>query len=52
MFVERIPFRLSNVDNIPYPDVLHLYDACLNGFPQLTNEVGYFSIDEDQIGIN
>lgn len=44
--------RLSNVENIPYPDVFHLYDSCINGYSQLANAVGFFSIDEDQIGIN
>jgi len=52
IFVERVPFRLSNVKDIPYPDVLHLYDSTINGFQQLTQVVPYFRIDEDQIGIN
>lgn len=52
MFVEKIPLRLSNVEDIPYPDVIHLYDACLNGFSQLTTVIGFFPVDEDFIGVN
>jgi hypothetical protein len=44
--------RLCNLKDIPYPDIFHLYDVCLHGFQQLSKIVGYFSIDEDQIGIN
>ena len=52
IFVEQIPLRLSNMEDIPYPDSLHLYDATINGFGQLASEVNPFRIDEDQIGIN
>lgn len=52
IFVEKIPLRLSNVTDIPYPDVLHLYDVCINGFRQLSETVGFFSVDEDYIGVN
>lgn len=52
IYVEAIRIRLSEIEDIPYPDVFHLYRQCLNGYTQLTENVGYFSIDEDQIGIN
>lgn len=38
--------------DIPFPDVLHVYDATLSGFETLSNNSGYFNVDEDQIGIN
>jgi hypothetical protein len=43
---------LSDLKDIPYPDIFHLYDVCLNGYKLLTQTVGFFSIDEGQIGIN
>jgi hypothetical protein len=52
VFLERIPFRLSNVKDIPFPDVLHVYKQSLEGFDQLSSKAGYFPVDEDQIGIN
>ena len=50
--MERIPLRLSNVKDIPFPDTLHLYDASINGYRQLKTAVGPFHMDEEQIGIN
>lgn len=43
---------MSNIQDIPYPDVLHLLDACIRGYRQLSNKVGFFNVDEDQIGVN
>jgi hypothetical protein len=50
--VERIPLRLSNIEDIPFPDVLHLLDHCLQGFKVLSGVVGFFHVDEDQVGVN
>lgn len=44
--------RLSNLEDIPFPDVLHLLNACLRGFEELAGTVGYFRVDEEQIGIS
>ncbi len=52
MLIEKIPLRMSNIQDIPYPDVLHLLDACIRGYRQLSNKVGFFNVDEDQIGVN
>ena len=52
IFVEQIPLRLSNMEDIPYPDSLHLYDATIHGFEQLAAVAMPFRIDEDQIGVN
>ena len=40
------------MEHIPYPDVFHLYKACINGYMQLSEVVGYFSVDEEQVAIN
>jgi hypothetical protein len=32
--------------------VLHLLDACLQGFAELAKAVGFFRVDEDQVGVN
>lgn len=40
------------MEDIPYPDLLHLFDVCIRGFPQLAEVVGFFNVDEDQIGVN
>jgi hypothetical protein len=52
LFIEKIRIRLSNLQDLPFPDILHLYDVTLQGYSQLANVVGYFNIDEEQIGIN
>ena len=44
--------RLSNVRDIPYPDLLHLYDSVFNGFEQLAQIVGFFMVDGEEIGIS
>jgi hypothetical protein len=40
------------LEDIPFPDVLHLLDACLRGFRELSSLVGFFRVDEDQVGVN
>ena len=40
------------MEDIPFPDVLHLLDACLQGFRELSSLVGFFRVDEDQVGVN
>lgn len=52
VIIEKIPLRMSNIQDIPYPDVLHLLDVCIRGYRQLANKVGFFGVDEDQIGVN
>jgi hypothetical protein len=41
-----------DIEHVPYPDYLHLFDACLKGFGQLARCAGYFLVDEGMIGIN
>ena len=52
MIIEPVPLRLSNVEDVPFPDVIHLLDVCISGFGQLSEIVGYFPVDEEMIGIN
>ena len=35
LFLESTPYRLSEIDEIPYPDILHLYSQCFKGFGHL-----------------
>ena len=49
--MERIPLRLSNVTEIPFPDILHLHSQALKGFDLLQKEAGPFYVDEDHFGI-
>lgn len=32
LYLERIPLTLSDVTDIPFPDVLHVHNQSLNGF--------------------
>ncbi len=52
IFLERIPVRLSNVSDLPSPDVLHVNKQALEGFGVLSQDVGFFGITEDHIGFN
>jgi hypothetical protein len=36
---------LSALKDIPYLDILHLYDVVLHGYGELTQVAGYFSVD-------
>ena len=52
VFTERIPLRLNEIKDLPYPDTLHLLNACLRGFKELYLKVGSFTVSEHMIGIN
>lgn len=52
LYLERVPLRLSDIDEIPYPDVLHLYAQCFKGYAELYDAMGYFDIIEEMICIN
>lgn len=52
MFLERIPRRLSQVEQVGFSDALHIYDSSLNGFRTLFAKVGPFAIQEDMIGFS
>lgn len=52
MYVEKIPVRLSQLRDLPYPEILHLYSNIIAGFREIYRKVGYFPIDESMVGIN
>jgi hypothetical protein len=52
IYLERIPLRLQQLNEIPYPDVLHLYHQAFRGFAKLFDKVGYFEPIDSLICIN
>ena len=52
LYLERIPITLSNITDIPFPDVLHMYHQALTGFQRLSRWAGHFELNEDCIGVN
>jgi hypothetical protein len=52
LYLEKIPIRLCDLKNIPFPDALHLYDQTLGGFYELARNFGCFPVESDYIGIN
>jgi hypothetical protein len=42
VYLEHIPVRLNQINEIPYPDVLHVYHQAFRGFAKLFDKVGYF----------
>lgn len=44
LFLEHIQVRLSDLQHVPYPDVLHLYFNVLVGMRKLARKVGYFKV--------
>jgi hypothetical protein len=52
MLAERMHLRLNQINDVPYPDVLHMYWNALHGYHELYKKTGYFPINENMIGIN
>ena len=52
IFLERIPIRLSDINEIPYPDILHFYSQCFKGFGLLYSLFGCFDVTEELVGCN
>lgn len=50
--MEKIPIRLCDLHDIPFPDALHLYDQALTGYYDLARFMGCFPVESDYIGIN
>lgn len=44
--------RLKKINEIPYPDILHLYYQAFRGFDLLKGQVRPFAVTEDMIGFN
>lgn len=49
MYVEHIPVRLSDIQDIPFPENLYLLYSALDGFEKLYRTIGYFHISEELI---
>ena len=47
VYIERIPLRLSNITDIPFPENLFLLKEALKGLKILYEKVGGFRISED-----
>lgn len=47
-----MPVRLSDIEDIPYPENLYVLFSCLDGFEKLFHFVGYFRPEEDFICID
>lgn len=52
IYTERIDLRLGDVGKIPFPDILHVYNQCFNGYLKLKNIFGCFRVNSNCIGIN
>ena len=52
MYLENIVLRLSQIGQVPYPDIIHLYSQTLRGFQDLSRHLGYFEVDEELVGVN
>lgn len=49
VYVERIPVRLSDIEDIPFPENLYLLLSALDGLEKLYRSVGYFRPTEDLV---
>ncbi len=52
LYTERIPVRLSNITEVPYPSSMHIYSHALSGFEELYRKEGPFAVSQEHIGIN
>lgn len=52
LYTERIPLRMNEIKDLPFPDTLHLVNACLRGFRELYLKTGGFEVNDHMIGIN
>jgi hypothetical protein len=52
LYTERIPIKLSDIKDIPYPDNLYILQASLEGFHTVYHKTGFFEIQEHMVCIN
>ena len=52
VYIERIPIKLSDIKDIPYPDNLYVLLAALDGFDRIVQKAGFFEIQEYMICVN
>lgn len=44
LYTERIPLKLSEIKDIPYPDNLYILMSALEGFSVIYNKIGFFVV--------
>jgi hypothetical protein len=49
VYIEHIPVRLSDIEDIPYPENIYVLLSSLAGFKKLYQIAGYFKITEDLV---
>ena len=52
LYTERIPMRLVEIQDIPFPDNMYVMMAALDGFSKMAARVGAFEVHENMVGIN
>ncbi len=52
LYVDKVDLRLKEINDIPFPDLLYMFKATLNGFKFLYEKVGYFDIQEEMVFIS
>lgn len=52
VYVENIPIRLVNIEDIPYPENLYVLQSSLDGFKKLREWAGFFKVVEDMVCID
>ena len=52
IYLQHIPIRLSDVDDIPYPDNIFVLQSALEGYGKLFQFSGYFKVHESQVCID
>ena len=52
VYTERIPIKLAEIEDIPYPDNLYVLLSCLDGFGRIVEYMGCFNVSENMIGVN
>lgn len=52
VYIQHIPVRLCDFDDIPFNESLYIIKCALLGFEKLYNESGYFEVMEEHIGVD
>ena len=52
VYTDRIPIKLTEIADIPYPDNLYVLLSCLDGFGRIAEYMGCFDVSENMIGVN
>ena len=52
VYIEHIKIRLSDINDIPYPENLYIASCALEGYHKLYDNLKYFKIEENQICVD